>query len=66
MRENSSGAVVQKIADCTATSLVKVNRLGPGLNFINVLRADFTRADPESAKKLLDLAVFLRFWDLQE
>ncbi len=31
---------------------------GPGVNFINVLRAAFTRADPESAKKTVKLSVF--------
>ena len=30
-----------------------------GVNFTNVLQAAFTLADPESAKKLLDLTVFL-------
>ena len=30
----------------------------PWVNFINVLRAAFTLADPKSAKKLLDLTVF--------
>jgi len=30
----------------------------PGVNFTNVLRAAFTRADPKSAKKLLNLTVF--------
>ena len=30
-----------------------------GVNFINILRAAFMHADPESAKKLLDLTVFL-------
>jgi hypothetical protein len=30
----------------------------PGVNFTNVLQAAFTLADPESAKKLLDLTVF--------
>ena len=29
-----------------------------GINFTNVLRAAFTFADPESAKKLLNLTVF--------
>ena len=29
-----------------------------GVNFTNVLRAASTRADPESAKKLIDLTVF--------
>ncbi len=28
---------------------------GPGVNFINILQAAFTRADPESAKKELQL-----------
>jgi hypothetical protein len=31
----------------------------PGVNFTNVLRAAFTREDPKSAKKLLNLIVFL-------
>ena len=30
----------------------------PWVNFTNILRAAFTFADPESAKKLLDLIVF--------
>ena len=30
-----------------------------GVNFINVLQAALTHEDPESAKKLLDLSVFL-------
>ena len=30
----------------------------PGVNFTNVIRAAFTRADPKSAKKLLKLTVF--------
>ena len=32
--------------------------LSAGVNFTNVLRAAFTRADPKSAKKLLNLTVF--------
>jgi len=34
------------------------------VNFINVLRAAFVLADPESAKKTDNLIVFLCFWDL--
>jgi len=30
-------------------------KLTPGVNFINILQAAFTRADPESAKKELQL-----------
>jgi len=30
----------------------------PGVNFINVLRAAFALADPESAKKTVKLSVF--------
>ena len=30
----------------------------PGFNFTNILRAAFTRADPKSAKKQLNLTVF--------
>ncbi len=29
-----------------------------GVNFINILQADFTRADPKSAKKIDNLTVF--------
>jgi len=32
--------------------------------FHQYLRAAFTRADPKNAIKLLNLTVFLRFWDL--
>ncbi len=32
--------------------------LTPGVNFINVLRAALTRADPESAKNTVKLSVF--------
>jgi hypothetical protein len=32
-------------------------------NFINILRAAFTCTDPGSAKKTVESAVFLRFWD---
>jgi len=35
------------------------------VNFINILLADFTCADPESAKETVKLSVFLRFWDLR-
>jgi len=38
----------------------------PGVNFNNVLRAAFEHADPKSTKKIYDLTVFLRFWDLRE
>ena len=31
---------------------------GPGVNFNNILCAAFLLADPESANKLLDLAIF--------
>jgi len=37
----------------------------PGVNFIDVLRAAFTCADPKSAKNTDNLTVFLRFWDLR-
>ena len=37
----------------------------PSVNFINVLRAAFTQADPESAKKTVKSSSFLRFWDLR-
>ena len=33
-------------------------RYTPGVNFTNILQAAFTRADPKSAKKLLNLTVF--------
>jgi len=33
-------------------------KLIPGLNFINVLRTAFTRADPKSVKDTDDLTVF--------
>ena len=35
------------------------------VNFTNVLRSAFMLADPESAKNLLNLTVFLRFWCLR-
>ncbi len=37
----------------------------PGVNFINVLQAAFTRSDPESAKKTVKLPVFfgLCWWN---
>jgi len=38
-------------------SLVK-NSCPPGVNFINLLRAAFVRADPKSAKKIYSLTVF--------
>ena len=37
----------------------------PGVNFTNILREAFMRADPKSIKKLLNLTIFLRFWDLR-
>ena len=36
-----------------------------GVNFTNILRAAFTRTDPKSANKLLNLTGFLRFWDVR-
>jgi len=37
-----------------------------GLNFINILQAAFTLADPESARKDSQVgSVVWRFWDLQ-
>ncbi len=40
-------------------------KLTPGVNFINVPHAAFTRADPECAKNDSQVSsVFLRFWDL--
>jgi len=36
----------------------------PGVNFINVLRTDFARAEPKSIKKTVKLSTFLRFWNL--
>jgi len=36
----------------------------PGVNFINILWAAFTVADPESAKNTDNLTVSLHFWDL--
>jgi hypothetical protein len=37
-------------------------KLTPGINFINVLQAAFTRADPESLKKTDNLTVFFLIW----
>jgi hypothetical protein len=46
-----------------ACRLAKGNQ--PSVNFINVLRAAFTRADYESAKKDSQVVnLFLHFWDL--
>ncbi len=39
-------------------------KLSPEVNFINVLRAAFTRPDPESAKKQSSCQSFMSFWDL--
>jgi len=39
--------------------------LTPGVNFINILLAAFTCADPKRAKKTVKLSIFLCFWDLQ-
>jgi len=36
-----------------------------GVNFINVIQADFAQVEPESAKKNDGLTVFLSFWDLR-
>ncbi len=36
-----------------------------GVNFINVLRADFTPSDPKSEKKQSSSQSFLHFWDLR-
>jgi len=36
-----------------------------GLNFINVLRTAFTRADPESVIIQSNPQYLLRFWDLR-
>ena len=50
-----------KLEDLTSTfELMK-----PGVDFTNVLQAAFTRTDPKSAIKLLNLTVFLHFWDLR-
>jgi len=38
--------------------------LTPGVNFINILRAAFTSADPKSARTQSSCQSFLRFWDL--
>jgi len=40
--------------------------LTTGVNFTNILRAAFLRADHKSAKDTYDLTVFLRFWDLRQ
>ncbi len=37
----------------------------PGVNFINVLQAGFTSADPKSSKRQLSCQSFLCFWDLR-
>jgi len=37
---------------------------GPGVDFINILCAAFTLVDPKSVKKIDNLTVFLRTWDL--
>ena len=37
----------------------------PAVNFTNILQAAFTHSDPKSAIKLLNLTVFLHFWDLR-
>jgi len=40
------------------TDSVEPIALMPGVNFINVLQAAFTSADPKSAKKTVKLSVF--------
>jgi len=51
-----------------ATTTISINfdmRLSPGVNFSNILRADFKHADPKSAKKDSHVvSLFLRFRDL--
>jgi len=39
--------------------------LRSGVNFINILRADFTCKDPKRAKNTVKLSVFLRIKDLR-
>ena len=60
-------AVVAVVNGCTSSHslpneepLAASTAIGkrPGVNFTNILRAAFTRADPKSAKKLLELNDF--------
>ncbi len=37
-----------------------------GVDFSNLLRVAFARAEPKSVKKTVKLSEFLRFWDLQK
>jgi len=43
-----------------AQNLLKIVliKLNPGVNFIKILRVTFTSADPQSAKKTVNLSVF--------
>ena len=43
---------------CKSCSRKMMIKLTSGLNFINVLRADFTHADPKSAKKTVKSSSF--------
>ncbi len=45
-------------------SLLLLFPVSLGVNFINVLQAVFTKADPERAKETIKLSVFLWFWYL--
>jgi len=36
-----------------------------GVDFSNLLRVAFARAEPKSVKKTVKLSEFLRFWDLR-
>ncbi len=40
-------------------------KMSTGINFINVLRAAFAQADPETSKKTDNLIDFLCFWDFR-
>ena len=55
--------ILNKMAKFNSKKYASTNKkswvgLAPGVNFTNILLAAFTRADPKSAKKLLNLNVF--------
>ena len=52
------------ILDLIALSLLVLHHRRPWVNFTNMITHSFYMRISQKRKKLLDLTVFLRFWDL--
>jgi len=61
LRRRKTRKIISFLTSSTSTGSSGWSRAGtgPGVNFINILRAAFTHADPESAKNSQVVSLFM-------